>query len=36
MTFKKTKKNQNRIFKCAKNRIKQTNTPDFFKCAQLC
>ena len=33
--FKKTKKNQNKGYKCAKNRIKQTNAPGYFECACL-
>ena len=27
---KKIQKNQNKIYKCAKNRMKQTNVPGFF------
>ena len=30
MIFKNTKKNQNKIYKCAKNRIKKANAPGFF------
>ena len=30
MIFKKIKKNQNKIQKSAKNRIKKTNVPGFF------
>ena len=29
-------KNENKIRKCAKNRIKETNVPGFFQCARLC
>ena len=36
MIFKKTTKNQNKIYKCAENRIKYTNAPGFFECARLC
>ena len=30
-----TKKNKIK-YKCAKNRIKQTNVPGFFQCTRLC
>ena len=29
-------KNQYKIYKCAKNRIKYTNGPGYFECARLC
>ena len=34
MIFRK-QKNQNKICKCAKNRIKQTSAPVYFECARL-
>ena len=35
MIFKKTEKKQNKIYKCPKNRIKQTNVSYVFECACL-
>ena len=34
--IKNVKKSWREIYKCAKNRIKYTNVPDFFECMHLC
>ena len=36
MIFRREKKNQSKIYKCTKNRIKLTNAPGYFEFVCLC